>query len=67
MSFTIIHNGNEQLTLIDLALPIKLYQDQYFQSEVLSSQSILAFGQAAYLAPECLQGELPSKSQIFMV
>ena len=54
-------SGFEQLTLIDLALPIKLYQEQKLQDQDAIQQSILAFGQPAYLAPECLKGELPTR------
>ena len=59
-------SGFEQLTLIDLALPIKLYQEQKTQDHDTIQQSILAFGQPAYLAPECLKGELPtSQSDLY--
>ncbi len=59
-------SGQEQLTLIDLALPIRLYREQEAKEYDSVEQSILAFGQPAYMAPECLKGDLPtSKSDLY--
>lgn len=52
-----------QLTLIDLALPFRAYQEQAqtrSEQDQTNKQSSITFGQPKYMAPECLQGEAPS-------